>query len=81
MSLLRYGYHGVYALRVAMNQELTNLYWKKYVADMILLQVRPKYETELPSFDEYISPKPKEKPMTTDQIIDGVLDKLDQIAG
>jgi len=79
--LLQYGYHGVYALSIAVEDRIKADFWKEYVADLLCLNVRPKYDTELSLYSEIFGHEQKQEPLSTDQIIDGILDKLDTLAG
>lgn len=49
--------------------------WRNYVADMICLNVRPKYEGEITFYSQIMQDKPQDK-LTAEQIIDGILKKL-----
>ena len=80
---MRYGYHGPYALAAALENEKRTQFWQEYVADLMCLLVRPRYEeASLTLYSEILGHGTKEqKPMTTDEIFDAVLGKLDQLAG
>lgn len=49
--------------------------WRNYVADMICLNVRPKYDGEIALYSQIMQDKPKDE-LTAKQIIDGILKKL-----
>ena len=76
-SLLRYGWHGVDALRVCAETIGKELSWKQYVADLICLGVRPKYSAEIPFF-EYVIKKSKVdiSKETAEEIIQRLINSL-----
>ena len=56
-------------------------FWKEYIADLLCLNVRPKYDGKITMYSEIFGHEQDVKPLSTDEIIDGILDKLDTLAG
>lgn len=81
ISLLRYGYHGPYALTAVVEEDMRESFWREYVADTLCLLAQPYCESTLTFYSELMRKEKIAKPLTTDEIIDGVLDKLTKIAG
>ena len=81
LVLMRYGYHGPYALLAALENERRTQFWQEYVADLLGLYIGRMYDG-ITLFSEIMNRgRGNEKPMTTDEIFDAVLGKLDQLAG
>lgn len=62
-------------LMAVLNDRIALENWRNYVADMICLNVRPKYEGEIEFYSKIMQDKPKDE-LTAKQIIDGILKKL-----
>ena len=77
--LLKYGWHGVHALMVCLEDEIKNDVWKEYTANFLCLVARPNYESKLPLYSELLEIEKVNNNMTTDEIIDNVVSKLDEI--
>lgn len=73
-TLVRYGYHGMYALDAIIEERAKEQLWQEYVANMLCLNVRPKYTNELTLFSDLIAPK--SKPVTAEEVKAHILKRL-----
>ena len=62
-----------------MEEELEDEAWRHYVANILCMIARPQYESTIPMYTDLMSEKKPESNMTSEEIYNQVMGKLDEL--
>lgn len=54
--------------------------WQDYTANILCMIARPQYESEIPMYTKLAGHEKPENEMTSEEIFDNIMNKLDELA-